>query len=1577
MGLVTGTRCDLSFVLLCRLCSLSHPLGTYSVSVVPNENRRRLLHHAGNLATRECRSRSLRAALTQWASHSLGDGERRRKVLTWRGALSLHHRHIADGFGPTFGGSKEGDDNDDGGGDINRPRYTRVPRVLGGNGAQTNAELPGGGNSSTSLPTKLHPPRRSLTATVEQATTVISGRSTKNEGASSTECAGRKNLGVCWDAQEYASKDGEKSRVSADIEREGMLSAAAGSLSTALQAKRALVHQTCSAVFGDWDPEAHMTAQATCDAHAVGDGEAEFREDLEGKQNRTGHEHVAILGGLDLVGLVEASRCTTQGGRSSSRAGGTTKGCGRDEEMSQLLAHETVGVGINETAESDESRGSLSRTSAQLKEAAAMNSAPVVQDGSMGCFDCGGVSHGIGERGWCTARADARELPSVVATPERVRDEQETVADILQRKTWTKSATVSIDVGPRPGMDGERGMLEGRVEYHRTAEEEEKEEENARGVPIAAAAESRKVDDIGGFTSSMGTCHSSAMQMSDLGIPDAEDHTVAPRENKPEAIEKGLTLPPTGQEDSERLLARGQLLPRGVLARENICKTGDFLFRQCSTLLDETTAMMSAGAIDTDKSEGGGRPPPTNQADDMSQGGLPSSVTSVASSPLSRVTATRQSQTRSKIFSTPSTTFINSESRVERVAGPCTHSDDSDSVGPSATGSSGGKEGRCAINAGSENSRAARVNAGDVSSRSQEMALGAEGLWPNEEGTSSRAFYGCGLSPGACADHVFSERTPSEGTTCTRGEICYKGTEKSARKREEEVETTARLCVEDGDGCGMPSVSKLATKEDLEGHRPLVSSSAATADVRTAHVSCLGPRSTQTGVGNRRLENHEETVPAHHSSAKEDESKAIPACVAGSVLPSPLPVYGGGQGKLTTSVERTLVGGELEYLGPPTADATSSEKNPIGERRSSLPQQPTGRRATARGVTIEPEEITATVPKLQREQLGHLRLLSTKQGRHTQLEASQTANSPRGSSDILGTVLANLGEGVAAESATRPKLAVSVRGIPRDDFSPQHPAKRAASSSFGEETGNDQGGALLPYPCKGRALSSELSSISWSDHFEGETQKQPSSLESTEESTDKGTLDGNRLLGGLSSLEQRPTLRSGEPLSHVLPQMGSAEEIDSAAVVVARQPMGSRSSLVEKEELVENNKMTVFFPLTDGHVPASTLKTGDVGVPSTAQHERQTPGQVEHPRGVRRCNDTEELQEGLSDIDRSVRTRDGRCEHRNRQPLLSTSEWPDQAPGNSHGCTHTVMSAALPLPARSQQEPGSDGTVAGTTRAASTVSGTIETAIRVYGIRSCAGGDSVGVPAPEALSSAESGSFRNSDGSCGLPASCDFRTRVGLDGDDGTHPRVTGDRQTGQYGTSTCGGSLRNRSAATLTRPESGGGIEPLIYCESGIVPSSTMLPPPPDAASFSSRGIEDTTRGENRVRKPSISTSRRDSFGQQVGGSLVDAHDELQEPPPPAPLGSLSTCSVGGTCRPRRVPTSIVSSGGGDSAVGDDGRQCLTNSDGRKGSDKATLTSTPSSSNRSSCRRRQRDTLEERVSEAFLRRRLQAVGFR
>ncbi|CAM9202423.1 unnamed protein product, partial [Laminaria digitata] len=67
----------------------------------------------------------------------------------------------------------------------------------------------------------------------------------------------------------------------------------------------------------------------------------------------------------------------------------------------------------------------------------------------------------------------------------------------------------------------------------------------------------------------------------------------------------------------------------------------------------------------------------------------------------------------------------------------------------------------------------------------------------------------------------------------------------------------------------------------------------------------------------------------------------------------------------------------------------------------------------------------------------------------------------------------------------------------------------------------------------------------------------------------------------------------------------------------------------------------------------------------------------------------------------------------------------------------------------------------------------------------------------------------------------------------------------------------------------------------------------------------------------------------------------------------------------------------GGGSGVGDGGRPGLTTGGGGKGPDKATLKSTSTSSSRGSCRRRRRDTLEERVSEAFLRRRLQAIGFR
>ena len=225
-----------------------------------------------------------------------------------------------------------------------------------------------------------------------------------------------------------------------------------------------------------------------------------------------------------------------------------------------------------------------------------------------------------------------------------------------------------------------------------------------------------------------------------------------------------------------------------------------------------------------------------------------------------------------------------------------------------------------------------------------------------------------------------------------------------------------------------------------------------------------------------------------------------------------------------------------------------------------------------------------------------------------------------------------------------------------------------------------------------------------------------------------------------------------------------------------------------------------------------------------------------------------------------------------------------------------------------------------------------------------------------------------------MPASCDFQSRVGLIGGDRTRPRVTGDRQTGRYGTATCSSLLRNRSAATLTRPKSGRSIGSSIDYKSGIVASSTMLHPP-DAASFSSRRTEDTARSANRVRKPRISTTGRGSVGQQVGESRVNVHDGYQEPPPPPPPGSVSTCSVGDKYRPPRVPEGFARSGRGNSAVGDGGRQGLTTNGGGKRSDKVTLASTSTSSSRSSCRRR--DTLEEKVSEAFLKRRLQAVGFR
>ncbi|CAM9202734.1 unnamed protein product, partial [Laminaria digitata] len=259
----------------------------------------------------------------------------------------------------------------------------------------TDAELPGE-SSSTSLPTKLNLPWRSLSTTAGVTTTTgFFGRPRINGRAAITECAGRTDLGDGCVAQEHATRDGEQPITSADIGHEDMFSAAAGSVSAASQARRTLSQQASSADVGNWFPEARMAARATCDAHAVGgDEEDGFREHFEGKQNRSCADAASTCG-FGSVGSVDASRCTTQGGISKSSAGadGTMEGSGRGEEAAPLLAHEAaVDVDINKTAESDETRGGPLSTSTQLKAAVAADNAAtvVVQKGSMGCFDCGG-----------------------------------------------------------------------------------------------------------------------------------------------------------------------------------------------------------------------------------------------------------------------------------------------------------------------------------------------------------------------------------------------------------------------------------------------------------------------------------------------------------------------------------------------------------------------------------------------------------------------------------------------------------------------------------------------------------------------------------------------------------------------------------------------------------------------------------------------------------------------------------------------------------------------------------------------------------------------------------------------------------------------------------------------------------------------------------------------------------------------------------------------------------------------------------------------------------------------------------
>ena len=1411
---------------------------------------------------------------------------------------------------------------------------------------------------SMPVPAKSQLRRPSLSTTEEVTVTVLADRRRENERGATTACTGRTDLRDGRDAQEHATRDSERLRVDADMDHKEMTFAVRDSVLAPSKARQPLVRQP-RADFGGQCPEATMTAHSTREARAVGAGEDELEEDRERKKNRSNKDS-ASSGGLGLGDTCDASQCTTQGDGSSLRAGETLEEGGRSQDVASRLALEAVGANMNETSTSDVSRGGLSHDSTQPRTAVTEDNAAVVLSGSVGSVD--GVGGFGGNAQSRTEQGGVRDIPIVVVNSGRVGDSQGAAADIVEKKPVATSTTVRSDVGTRPVIDGEldkqeegvddveaRPVIDGEldkleegVDYQRIVREE-----SLRRPSIVFRTGTLKDGDISACTS-MRVCHSSNVETGALRVPGAEELTVSACD-EPEAIEKGISLPQLGQE------GKG-LLSHSARAGETICETDD-LFRQCSMLLYEAT-VVSGGAVSTSESRHGVRSLSHSQEDDESKGEAPSTVTSVTCSsvslsrPLSRVTSTDQSQTRG-ITSAPNSSCVNNKSRAECTAGPCARSDGSDSVELSAPGPGGDKDRQCTTKGAVESKNDTRADRRGVLSLSREMALRAEDLRHSEEKKSSRSRHGSELSVAARAVFICSEGTPSEAKTYAGSDTCYVGTG-SAREGEAEVEIHAKLCVKDDNGCGIPSVPDLAPR-DLEVC-PLVTSSA---DVRDAH-SCRRPRSREECVENRLLENNKKGTPDYRSSTDEDEREVFPTYAGREVSPSPLPLCRDGHSDASSGVENTTAGGVLGSLGPPIAYANRLERNSTGEKWSSSSRERNRHRASTKSVAVEVTETTGTMS--QREQPGDLQSLSMKQGRHSQFEGSQPASSPPSSPENLVAVLANREEGVVTESATHPKLAASGRGIPQDELPAQHPAKIALSSP-GDEKGvrrNKQGGVLLADPGSGRALSSELSSISWSDHCEGSVQNQAKSLESTEDRTAKWELAGNCLGFAL----KHSTL--DEPVSRDLPRAVPAQ-VD--CVVVARQPIGLQSSLGEKEELVDS-KVADFLPQTDQHVtaPAQQTNIGELSTGFEAQLEYQPPHQVE-PTCVFGNIDVEESQADSSHTDRSVRKRADGFERRSQQ-RLSMSERPQRASRSSHGCADNKVSADLRLAARSQQESGSDDIVEETTRVCSRVLDTIETTMKKNGVRSSAG-DSVALSVPEVLSSAESvESFGDVDGNGASLTSCDLQTRVGLEG-DGTHPRVTDDRQSGRNGAAECGGLLRNRSAALATRPRSNRGTGPSVDCEPEVASPSPKLAPP-DVVSLSSRGTEGTTYSAKYVRKSSILSAGRASI-REVGGLQISVQDGLQEPPPLRK--SLSTCSVRGEGDPSRVPEGDIGSRSVDRGIGDGGSKGTTTSGGGKRSDKVTLSSRSTASSRSSHRRR--GTLEERMSEAFLIRRLQAIGLR
>lgn len=1480
------------------------------------------------------RSKSIPTALARWVSHSLGDGERRRRLLAWRNVLSSQQRRpCTAGFNLSAidGNRRDG---------LGQARCAGVQESIDKKHSKREARWLA--IRSSPLLARPPPPRATMAVgagpavpatlhiTRDAGGVLASGiRAGGAEAIGATDISGRLELGEERHTHEHDMGLVETQRTAADGEGEDALSSSLGSLPVAFPARHVIVRTANAATDGSdaQKPDKGTTHVAQAETVRVDVCNGGFvGEHPSPRENVAGPDDVAHVGMFDL------RLCATLDRRSVSQAeDGDCRNASKNGKESPLLVRDAVA----------EVRDAMSNPSdfPQGMTCAAAPSERTVVLTALTALDGGGAGHAAASKGSegrgvykrdNLALEEPHEASTVPAIARCPGNFQHLEGADVPTKTTIATSTASINVsgawqGMRDELDGMKDSIEWAGASVRI--------KPAAAIPAVSVSDASPAD--ANSRSAQAHGDGATRRQGYYDFVGAENCFLSLCKEEEAGGTRILSAPTSAE--------KGGSSEYGPSSGNSVRET-NHVAQHCPFFLDETATMVGGGAMDTGAEGCQQRCLSPDQVNNLLQGGMASDAWSLPTSTarlLGGATALEPLSTKVVPFSAATVSGAN-ELCGGHIAGPDVRGGFIDSMEQSTIGVSGSEHRRCnqTVHSGGEG----ELNDGGVVPLSWASA-------PHDEGTQiiQKRSLPRSLSDGCMFSQARPVRDPltvmpDEGMEAIIFEPS--GRRKDFLPKQEEEGVEGRVCVLGGRRAGVsscPDVDQRCLRD-----YGLVDTSAPAPDTHPVRARFCSP-SVREGLESQALENTETAELVQGDTVQEEGDNGVVTCTAD------LAISGGEQHDYDLGEEGGTADGVVEspILRPELRGTSDSV---LAEETRLFPSQPPINRGNSTGGSTVDSNVGATVLTVEitrRGQSDYSRSYSTPTTRQTWPSDRQPEVSSLPLSSSLGVALVAVGaEEIATKSALPEEHTVAVRGTPQQQRRGRPPSCDHSTSSASDSS-KGQPGALLALPDLGRAPSSELSSISWSERGEDGGTGQHDGLRSTENGTARHALDDDNHDINCSS---KSLMLAAAPFPALLPE--NRNDVDAKAGLA--QPHNCSQSSRDEHCRGAGAEYAIPPPLTDAHV--STSQTSAASIPSPAagaRPEDHGAPQIEHRVCVVQHRATEESSRMCLDgVD--IFRPDGGGNYKAKiaqgspPPEISS---PDRR--RHHDCVDATVATDSLQVARRAQEKGHNGTVDATAHVdveepAASMKARGEVVLLQTSVEECGPHQ---FQVPRLRSFAGSGSDGGyDDGSCDYArvdniGRCIVSERTSDSGSPGHNVAIEGGLPE----------ILSTAAVAVPARhcPSTG----PLADGVALSLPASRK-PCGAGTTSTSYHGKTHTSCGIENMQMPGKFVTDEVRVAR-LGGMQSNADAGLQ-----VLAENLFHCAADIGRNISRVSEGNNGDGGDSGSEG--GRSRPSGNSGGDGSE-PTLTHLSATSSG----RRSRGTLSERVSEACLRRRLQAIGLR